>query len=215
MPSRNIHTIDQFMGSRKVMGGAFSPDEKTIAFTTNESGVFNVYGMSTAGGPAEQLTDSSTDNVYALSYFPDGKRLLVSRERGGNENYHLWALEPGGDFVDLTPGASVTARFLGSALDGSAFYCATNERDRHCFDIYKLNAETLERVCLFVDDDGYDFGCISRDERYIALAEPRTRENSDIFLYDTVTNELRRLTSHEGNSCFWPSCFDWESEYLY
>lgn len=215
MPHGNSYTIEQFMGTRKVLGGAFSPDEKSIAFTTNASGVFNVYRMSIAGGPAEQLTNSSTDNVYALSYFPDGERLLVSRERGGNENYHLCVLEPGGDFLDLTPGENVTARFFGPTSDGSAFYYATNERDRHCFDIYQHNGETLERELLFTDRYGYDFGCISRDGRYIALAEPRTRENSDIFLYDTNRAEMKRLTSHEGDGCFWASCFDWNSKYLY
>jgi len=215
MPQRNVLSIEQFMGTRKVMGGAFSPDEKSIVFTTNASGVFNVYRMPVAGGPAEQLTNSSTDNVYALSYFPDGERLLVSRERGGTENYHLWVLEPGGDFVDLTPGDNVTARFFGLTSDGTAFYCATNERDRHCFDIYKINGETLERELLFTDFHGYDFGCISRDGRYIALGEPRTRQNSNIFLYDAVTGELSQLTSHEGDGCFWASCFDWNSKYLY
>lgn len=203
------------MGTRKVMGGAFSPDEKSIAFTTNASGVFNVYRMPITGGLAEQLTNSSTDNVYALSYLPDGERLLVSRERGGNENYHLWVLEPGGDFLDLTPGENVTARFFGPTSDGSAFYCATNERDRYYFDIYKMNGVSLERELLFTDSHGYDFGCVSRDGRYLALAEPRTRESSDIFVYDTITAEMRQLTSHEGDGCFWPSCFDGDAEYLY
>ncbi|HXR99253.1 MAG TPA: hypothetical protein VN724_01745, partial [Pyrinomonadaceae bacterium] len=67
MSQRNIYTIEQFTGTRKVIGGAFSPDEKSIVFTTNASGVFNVYRMPVAGGPAEQLTGSLTDNVYALS----------------------------------------------------------------------------------------------------------------------------------------------------
>ena len=61
----------------------------------------------------------------------------------------------------------------------------------------------------------YGFGCISRNERYIALCEPRTRERSDIFLYDTDQMQLRRLTTNDGASCFWASCFDWNCKYLY
>jgi len=215
MPHRNVYTIEQFMRTRKVIGGAFSPDEKSIAFTSNATGVFNVYRLSLTDGSAEQLTASSTENIYALSYFPDGKRILVSREDGGHENYRLSVFDPAGHFTDLTPGKNVAARFLGTTPDGAAFYCATNERDRHCFDIYKLNSETLERELLFTDSNGYDFGCISKDGRYIALDEPRTRENSNIFLYDITTRELRQLTSHEREGCFWASCFDSKSKFLY
>ena len=215
MSLKNAYTIEQFMRTTKVLGGAFSSDDQSIVFTSNASGVFNVYSASVRGGPLKQLTHSLADNTYALSYFPDNKRVLISRDRGGNENYHLCVLEPGTEELDLTPGDDVTARFLGPSSDGVAFYCATNERDRRNFDIYKINFATLERELLFADTEGCDFGCISRDERYIALGEPRTREHSNIFLYDLASKELRCLTSHEGDGCFWPCCFDWTSECLY
>lgn len=209
------YTIEQFMHITKVLGGAFSPDEKSIVFTSNASGVFNAYSVPVFGGPQRQLTHSSTASVYALSYFPDGERILVSTESGGNENYHLCVLQPDGKLVDLTPGDRVTARFYGLNSDGDAFYCATNELDPHCFDIYKIDCRTLDRSILFSDSEGYEFGCISRDERYIALGESHTRENSDIFLYDRTPNELRCLTTHDGEGCFLPSCFDWNSQHLY
>jgi dipeptidyl aminopeptidase/acylaminoacyl peptidase len=215
MSFKKTYTIDQFMRTTKVLGGAFSSDDQSIVFTSNGSGVFNVYSASVRGDSQQQLTHSLTDNVYGLSYFPDNKRILISRDRGGNENYHLYAFETDGQELDLTPGDDVAARFYGPTPDGAAFYCATNERDRRCFDIYKINFDTLERERLFADTEGYDFGCISRDERYIAFGESHTREKADIFLYDRATKELRCLTKHEGNSGFWPSCFDWNSEYLY
>jgi dipeptidyl aminopeptidase/acylaminoacyl peptidase len=209
------YTIEQFMRTTKVLGGAFSPDEESLVFTSNATGVFNAYSISVAGGPPQQLTHSSTYNVYALSYFPDGKRILVSRERGGNEIYHLCVLDPDGEVLDLTPGENVAARYFGPNADGSSFHCATNERDPRHFDTYKVNFRTLSRELLYADTEGYEFGCISPDGRYIALCEPRTRERSDIFLYDTAQKQLRRLTTHDDDSCFWASCFDGNSKYLY
>lgn len=215
MSERTTYTIEQFMQTTKVLGGAFSPDEKSILFTSNASGVFNVYCTSVFGGQLRQLTYSSNENIYSLSFFPDGKRILVSRELAGHENYRLSVLGPDGEFFDLTTADKVTARFFGSAIDGSSFYCGSNERDPHCFDIYKINFDNLNRELLFHDTEGYEFGCISSDERYIALGEPRTRENSDIFLYDRITGGLKCLSTHEGTACYWPSCFDWHSKYLY
>lgn len=203
------------MQTTKVLGGAFAPDEESILFTSNASGVFNVYCALVFGGEPRQLTHSQHENFYALSYFPDGEHVLVSRELAGNENYRLSVLGPDGDLRDLTPGANVTARFFGVAIDGASFYCGANERDTHCFDIYKINFDNLNRELLFCDTEGLEFGCISRDERYICLGEPRTRENSNIFLYDRTTRELKCLTTHNGDTCYWPSCFDRDAKYLY
>jgi dipeptidyl aminopeptidase/acylaminoacyl peptidase len=215
MHQRSPYTIEQFMQTTKVLGGAFSPDDQSLVFTTNETGVFNVYSISLADESRRQLTHSSTYNVYGLSYFPYDERILVSREKGGNENYHLCVLESSGEVLDLTPGDDVAARFFGPSHDGSAFYCATNERDRHCLDLYKIDFGTLKRKLLFSATEAHEFGCISRDEKYIALSEPPTRESSGIFLYNTWSSELRRLTTLEDRSSFWPSCFDSNSEYLY
>jgi dipeptidyl aminopeptidase/acylaminoacyl peptidase len=209
------YTIEQFMRMTKVLGGAFSPDEESIVFTSNATGVFNVYSVSLAGNTPRQLTHSTTHNVYGISYFPDGERILVSRERGGNEIYHLCVLQPGGEVLDLTPGENVAARYFGPSADGLSFYCATNERDPRYFDLYKFNFSTLNRDLLYADSEGYEFGCISPDERYIALAEPGTRETSDLDLYDTAQMQLRRAVTHDGDSCIWASCFDWNSKYLY
>jgi dipeptidyl aminopeptidase/acylaminoacyl peptidase len=209
------YTIEQFMQTTKVLGGVFSPDEESVLFTSNATGVFNVYNVSLRGGQPQQLTHSATYNMYGMSYFPDGERILVSRERGGNEIYHLCVLDPGGEVLDLTPGDKVAARYFGPNADGSSFYCGTNERDQRHFDIYKVNFKTLSRELLYADTEGYEFGCISADGRYIALGEPRTRERADIFLYDTEQKQLRRLTTHDDDSCYWASCFDWNSKYLY
>src|SRR5439155_22319734 len=37
------YTIEQFMATTRVGGATFSPDEKSILFHSNKSGIFNVY----------------------------------------------------------------------------------------------------------------------------------------------------------------------------
>src|SRR5688572_30738842 len=39
------YTIEQFMATTTVTGATFSKDEKQILFSSNESGIFNVYTM--------------------------------------------------------------------------------------------------------------------------------------------------------------------------
>jgi dipeptidyl aminopeptidase/acylaminoacyl peptidase len=209
------YTIEQFMSTTKVLGGAFSPDEKSILFTNNSTGIFNAYSIPIAGGTPQQLTHSTTDGIYALAYFPTGRRILVSRDSGGKETFQIYALEIGGEMQNLTSADNVTSRFLGESRDGASFYSATNERDPHFFDIYKTNYADLKREMLFRDKVGYEFGCISNDENYIALTEPHSREDSDIYLYETLTKEMKCLTAHDGDICFRAACFDANSRSLY
>ncbi len=208
------YNIEQFMNTIAVLGGAFSPNEETILFSTNRNGVFNAYELPVTGGKPKQLTHSVNDGVYGLAYFPDG-RILVSQDTGGNENFHLYAVEISGGRQDLTPGADVTIRFMGHSKDRKSFYFATNERDSHFFDIYRMDASDLKREMLFQDSIGYEFGCISDDERYLAFTKPDTRENTDIYLYDSVRGELRHLTPHLGDICFRALCFDVNTHHLY
>src|SRR5712692_2922078 len=99
------YTIDQFMAVVRVAGASFSPDEKRILFSSNQSGIFNAYSVPVAGGSATQLTRSTTDTTYAVSYFPADERILYTRDSGGDENNHLYVRARDGKEQDLTPAA--------------------------------------------------------------------------------------------------------------
>jgi hypothetical protein len=44
------YSMEQFMATTTVNGASFSADGKSILFSSNESGIFNVYRMPVAGG---------------------------------------------------------------------------------------------------------------------------------------------------------------------
>src|SRR6266700_3832133 len=57
------YTIEQFMATTRVGGATFSPDEKSILFHSNKSGIFNVYTTPVSGGEQKQLTDSTREET--------------------------------------------------------------------------------------------------------------------------------------------------------
>src|SRR5436190_4657601 len=83
------YTIEQFMATTRIGGSSFSSDEKSILFHSNKSGIYNVYTMPVAGGDARQLTNSTTESTFAISYFPADARFLYHYDKGGNENDHI------------------------------------------------------------------------------------------------------------------------------
>lgn len=211
------YTIEQFMDTTRVGGSSFSSDEKSVLFHSNNSGIFNVYSIPVTGGGAKQLTASTKDSTYAVSYFPNDSRFIYSHDKGGNENDHLYVQMLDGGEKDLTPGEKTKANFLGWSADDKAFYISTNERDARFFDVYKMNAADFTRTLVFQNDAGLDYADISRDEKFIAFNKAKEGTNdADIYLYDARTKELKNLTEHENKEIAYAAqTFDPASRYLY
>jgi Tol biopolymer transport system component len=124
-------------GLTNAAGYAFSPDGKAVLMSSDASGVFNVYSLPLDGNAPEQLTSSTDNAVFAVSWFPKDLRILYTYDGGGNELNHVFVRETDGSSVDLTPGDPLKAGFLAWAKDGKSFYLVSTERDQQNFDVYR------------------------------------------------------------------------------
>src|SRR5205085_1817568 len=209
------YTFAELFTNSNLSGFSFSSDEKSILFTADTSGVRNVFAVPVSGGEAAQLTHSVDDNIQSVSYFPHDSRVLYMRDRGNAENAILCVREPDGREVPLTPAGSVQARFAGWSNDGSVFYCAINSRDQRFFDLYKIDSQSYERVLLFEDTTGYAISGISKDEKYVFFLKVHGRSDSDLYLYNLQTRELRHVTPHRGHVFNSSAVFDCDSRLYY
>jgi dipeptidyl aminopeptidase/acylaminoacyl peptidase len=209
------YSIDQFLNTTSMTGSSFSPDEKSILFSSNKTGIFNVFTLPVTGGEPKQVTQSTKESTYVLSYFPNDSRILYTYDRGGNENNHIYLLDSDGKERDLTPGEKVKAGFLGWSHDEKSFFFSSNERDPRSFDIYKIDIADLQRKPFFQNDASYQIGDISNDLKYVAVSKPNGTADSDIYIYNVATKEMKQITPHKGDVLFNPSSFDVESRYLY
>ncbi len=213
-PSK-LYTIEQFMATTSVRGASFSADEQRVLYSSDESGIFNVYSVPVAGGPATPITSSTTDSTFAVSYFPKDDRILFTRDRGGNELNHLYVRESNGTEKDLTPGEKLKAMFRGWTPSGDAFYVMTNERDPRFFDLYRHDATTYARTLVYQDETGYFLGGISDDGRWLAFTKPKSTADSDLFVWDGATREMKHISAHEGQAEYEAADFDPSSKFLY
>src|SRR2546430_12822871 len=64
-PARPVrqYTIEQFMNTTAMFGASFSPDERSILVTSDQSGVFNAYEIPAGGGKPQARTRSTTDGI--------------------------------------------------------------------------------------------------------------------------------------------------------
>jgi dipeptidyl aminopeptidase/acylaminoacyl peptidase len=213
-PSKE-YTIEQFLDTLAIAGASFSADESRILFSSNKTGIWNVYSVPVTGGPWTQITSSTTDSTYAVGYFPKDDRILLTRDQGGNELNHVYVRTPDGQERDLTPGEKLKASFAGWTPDGAAFFISSNERDPKFFDLYRYDSKTYERTLFYKNDGGFFPAGISDDGRWVSLTKLNTTADSDIYLWDAQTKEARHLSPHKGDAQYSPAAFDPASKYLY
>ncbi|WP_141326170.1 alpha/beta fold hydrolase [Myxococcus sp. AB025B] len=213
-PSKH-YTIEQFMKTTLIRGASFSSDEQRVLYSSNQTGIYNVFSAPVKGGKPTQLTRSTTDSTFAVSYFPKDDRILFTRDQGGNEQHHLYVRTPDGKEKDLTPGDKHRAVFFGWSQDEAGFYVLTNERDERFMDLYRYDAKTFERTRLYQNEDGLDVGAVSADEQWLALEKTNTTADSDVYLLNLATKERKHISQHQGTATWSPAEFDTTSTALY
>lgn len=70
---------------------AFSPDGKTIAFSSTRGGNWDIYTMDTDGRHVVQITSSQGQELHP-SFSPDGTRLVYCSTGSRSDNWELWVV---------------------------------------------------------------------------------------------------------------------------
>ena len=207
------YTIEQFYDNVRVTGGSFNSDASKLLVSSNETGIFNVYSMSTDGKEKKALTNSDAESLFSIGYLPASEDFLFSADKGGDEISHIYLQTSEGEVTDLTPGENEKAGFGGWARDLEHFYYISNGRDPNFFDMHKMDVESFKSEVIYENTDGVDISGISDDERYIALTKAVTTSSNELYLWDKNTNE-RKLLSVEG-ATYSPQFFSKDNAFFY
>ncbi len=214
------YTIRQFMDIVQIAGGAFSPDESKIIISSKETGIFNAQEIDIKTGAKKALTQSPDNAVFALSYFPNDDRMLYTSDKGGNEINHLYVRNPDGSTIDLIQDSTAKAQFGGWSHNKKLLYYSSNSRDKKFFDLYNVQIAGGEKkiypsTLVYKNEKGLNPSAISNDDRYIALSESITTNNSNMYLLDTQSGKLQLLSKHEGDVQYSPQYFSLDGKKLF
>lgn len=195
--------ISEFQGQNS--GATWSPDGKTIAFTSSKDGNPNIYTYNVDDGTITPLIQNSGMDVEP-GYSPDGRSLVFSSSRTGNpELYRL-------DIAAQKQTRLTFSRYYNSspswspAGDRIAFAGLDNPLGKRAyFDIFLVSptGDSLER--LTIDSGNNEDPSWSSDGRHLVFTSTR-HGGSDIYFINSDGTGEKRLTS--GILCYSP---DWSS----
>jgi dipeptidyl aminopeptidase/acylaminoacyl peptidase len=139
-----------------------SPDGRLLSWLAPRDGVLNVWVRERAGGEARPVTDDRDRGVRSYLWSRDSRRVLYSRDEGGDENHHVVAVDvDGGRTRDLTPFPGVRAGLVAAPrATPREVLVSMNLRDRSVFDVYRLTLAT-GRLRLVARNPGNVIGWIA------------------------------------------------------
>src|ERR1700752_288108 len=147
-------------GDPEIAGAQISPDGAFIAFIKPFKGTRNIWVKKTAEpfDKAKPITAETKRPIPNYFWSRDGKYVLFVQDKGGDENYNVYAVNP----VDVpASGQEVPAARNLSDVKGvraiiysvprsepDAIYVGINDRDAAWHDLYKVKNSSGERNIL-------------------------------------------------------------------
>ncbi len=178
-----------FFGNPEYAGAQISPDGKYISFVKPLNGTMNVWvkGISEPFDAARPMTNDQTRPVRSYFWSRDGKYILFVQDKGGDENFNVYAVNPAdkagaGSPVpaarNITDAKGIRAMIQAvPKSDPDAIYVGINDRDKAWHDLYKVKISTGERTLISENKDRRQ-GMIFDNADKIRLAV-RSAQNGD------------------------------------
>lgn len=147
-----------FFGDPEIAGAQISPDGKFIAFIKPFKGTRNIWVKRTEDpfDSAKPLTADTTRPIPAYFWSRDGKYILFVQDKAGDENYHVYAVNPADSPApgqDVPPARNLTnikgvraQIYAVPRTEPDAIYVGMNDREPAWHDLYKVKISTGERT---------------------------------------------------------------------
>jgi dipeptidyl aminopeptidase/acylaminoacyl peptidase len=157
-----------FFGDPEITGAELSPDGKYIAFIKPYNDVRNIW-VKEREEPFDAAHPVTADERPVPGYFwsQDGRFILYVQDKGGNENYHVYAVDPSAEAEaetgvpparDLTPMEDVRARIYSVPENRPGeIIVGLNDRDPTYHDVYRVDIATGERELMIENTQGVGF----------------------------------------------------------
>lgn len=138
---------DVLFGNPDKASPKISPDGKYLAYLApDDKNVLQVWVRPIDKPEAKKITSDEKRGIRQYFWAFDGKHLLYLQDKGGDENFHLFATELAtGKTRDLTPFDGV--RVQGVELDEKhpdTILVGMNKRDKAAFDMHRITLSTGE-----------------------------------------------------------------------
>lgn len=187
--------IQALLDVRAPGAGLVSPDGKRMYFTWSVTGTQQIWRLD---GPMRfpvQLTGGEdTTSIAALT--PDGKTLIVSRDRSGEENPGLYLLSTSGGAMQLVQHEKGVQTFLQHvADDGRSILFRANDRTKDAYAIYRYELGSKSKTLVFGEPGLWEVADVrgKSGAETILLVKNVGSNMTELYEYEVANKKLTPL----------------------
>lgn len=159
------YKVEDYFQRPKSSAFQLSPNGQYMSFREkDDKNKRHVYVKEIKTGEVKRVIEEGEELVRSYGWVNDN-RLCYAMDKGGDENYHIYAVDISGENnIDLTPYDGVQAQLLKSLKEQPDYIIiGLNLENKQIFEPYKLNVNTGEMTKLYTNADpgnpivDYDF----------------------------------------------------------
>jgi dipeptidyl aminopeptidase/acylaminoacyl peptidase len=192
------YKVEDYFARPKASSFRLSPNGKYMSYREkDENNKRHVFVKDIATGKTQRIIEEKEELIRDYGWVND-ERLVYLMDKGGNENYHIYAVNLNGtNNIDLTPFEDVQAGILNMLKEQKDYVIIQmNKNNKQVFEPYKLNVVTGEMVQLYENKDienpidSYDF---DKDGELRAYSKLVNGIEMELWYKDLTTGEFKPI----------------------
>ncbi|MBK8596649.1 MAG: S9 family peptidase [Holophagales bacterium] len=196
LPPDLARRIQSMMDVRAPGLGQPAPDGSRLYFGWSVTGTAQVWRLDGPNTFPVQLTGGE-DRTTLADVFPDGKTLVLQRDRKGEENPGLYVMPAaGGPLTAVQHVKGVQTFFQFVTADGKWVYYAANDQKPDSYAIYRWNVDTRQKEAL-VTEPGLWSVADHRDDGTLLLAKATGSLTSEYWEWAPTTRKLTAILGQD------------------
>lgn len=211
------YKVADYFAKPKASAFQLSPDGKYMSYLEKDNdGKRHVYIKEVSTGNVTRVIEEKEELIKGYGWV-NKERLIYVMDEGGNENYHIFAVNiDGSNEKDLTPFEGVKAQIINSLKDQKDYIIISmNKNNPQVFEPYKLNIVTGELEQLFENKDiknpiqDFDF---DKDGELRAYSKLLDGVKNQLYYKDLETGKFNLLVTTDWDESFGISGFNYASD---
>ncbi len=192
-----------------------SPDGKHLAYLAPFNRRMNIHVKNVATQEIVRVTELEDRSVSGYMWVTN-ERLLYIRDFGGDENYHILAVNiDGTNDVDLTPFEKVQAGLIDDLRnDEEHVLVSLNTRNPQCFDPYRLNVVTGE-LTILAENPGNITSWMTDHDGKLRIATATDGVNTSLLYRETEADEFQNVITTNFRESLSPLFFSFDNQTIY